>query len=68
MNFMKNYKVFWRTRTLKTQIFKKLKGIFCTYRYKNKERKNWLFCILEHRIHEGMFNLKKLKVYSYGSF
>ena len=28
MNFTKNYKVFWRTRTLKTQIFKKLKGIF----------------------------------------
>ena len=28
MNFTKNYKVFWRTRTLKPQIFKKLKGIF----------------------------------------
>ena len=24
-----DYKVFWRTRTLKTQVFKKLKGIFC---------------------------------------
>ena len=31
MNFTKNYKVFWRTRTLKTQIFKKLKGIFRTF-------------------------------------
>ena len=29
---------FWMTRTLKTQIFKKLKGIFCTSRYKNKQR------------------------------
>ena len=38
MNFMKNYKVFWTTRTLETQIFKKLKGIFCTSRYKNKQR------------------------------
>ena len=38
MNFTKNYKVVWRTRTLKTQIFKKLKGIFCTSRYKNKQR------------------------------
>ena len=38
INFTKNYKVFWRTRTLKTQIFKKLKGIFCTSRYKNKQR------------------------------
>ena len=56
-----------RTRTLKTQIFKKLKGIFCTSRYKNK-KKNWLFCILEYHIHEGMFNLKNLKIYSYGSF
>ena len=38
MNFTKNYKVFWRARALKTQIFKKLKGIFCTSRYKNKQR------------------------------
>ena len=30
--------LFWRARTLKTQIFKKLKGIFCTSRYKNKQR------------------------------
>ena len=37
MNFTKNYKVFWRTRTLKTQIFKELKGIFCTSCYKNKQ-------------------------------
>ena len=28
MNFTKNYKVFWRARALKTQIFKELKGIF----------------------------------------
>ena len=55
---------FPRARALKTQIFKKLKRIFCAFRYKN----NWLFCILEHHIHEGMFNLKNLKVYSYGSF
>ena len=38
MNFTKNYKVFWRARALKIQIFKKLKGIFCTSRYKNKQR------------------------------
>ena len=38
MNYAKNYKVFWRARALKTQIFEKLKGIFCTSRIKiNKE-------------------------------
>ena len=63
MNFTKNYKVFWRARALKIQIFKKLKRIFCASCYKNKLTKNWLFCILEHHIHEGMFNLKNLKVY-----
>ena len=52
INFTKNYKVFWRARALKKQIFKKLKGIFCTSRYKNKE----------HHVHKGMFNLKNLKV------
>ena len=41
MNFTKNYKVFWRARALKTQIFKKLKGIFCTSRYKNKQRSDY---------------------------
>ena len=41
MNFTKNYKVFWIARTLKTQIFKKLKGIFCASRYKNKQRSGY---------------------------
>ena len=62
MNFAKNYKVFWRARALKTQIFQKLIGIFCTSRYKNKQRSGYFV------FHEGIFNLKDLKVYSYGSF
>ena len=45
MNFTKNSKVFWRARTLKTQItdeiFKKSKGTFRTSRYKNKQRSDY---------------------------
>ena len=41
MNFTKNYKVFWRESALKTQILKKLKGIFSTSRYKNKQRSGY---------------------------
>ena len=41
MKFTKNYKVFWSARALKTQILKKLKGIFCTSRYKNKQRSGY---------------------------
>ena len=41
MNFTKNYKESWRARALKTQTFKKLKGIFCTFRYKNKQRSGY---------------------------
>ena len=41
MNFSKNYKVFWMARTLKTQIFKKLKEIFCASRYENKQRSGY---------------------------
>ena len=44
MNFTKNYKIFWRARALKTQIFKKLKRIFCASRNKiNNELAIWYF-------------------------
>ena len=53
-------------KALKTQILKKLKGIFCTSRYKiNKDLAILYFRASYSRKY---VQLEELKVYSYGSF
>ena len=54
-----NYKVFWRARALKTQIFKKLRRVFCASRYKNKQRTGYLYFRASYS--RGYVQLEELK-------